>query len=234
MCVQGCSRRRWRRRLPSSDAKERARIGVELREPARMRAVVEVGPVIVSALILDQFTGYTRVYALSPFSLQPSSTRRSVSSATNPVNIHAHTHKRHTHVQRCIMYSHVRTLARTVPTLTAWCNREPSWKLTLPTRQPASLSDQPTDVIQRHGVLPQPRKTIRLRSHCWGSHYLALSIGETIFGTRTNTRPFLFPSWISPPWLSVRASRTQGNGLATIFRMACPEATIPFSFPRKS
>lgn len=31
-----------------------------------MRAVVEVGPVIVSALILDQFTGYTRVYRALP------------------------------------------------------------------------------------------------------------------------------------------------------------------------
>lgn len=128
------------------------------------------------------------------------------------------------------MYSHVRALARTVPTLTAWCNREPSWKLTLSTRQPASLSDQPTDVIQRRSVLPQPCKTIRLRSHCWGSHYLALSIGETIFGTRTNTHPVLFPSWISPPLVSERASRTQGNGLATRPFSAWPVRKRQFPF----
>lgn len=142
----------------------------------------------------------------------------------------AHTCK---HASCTVTYEHSR-----VPTLTVWCNREPSWKLTLPTRQPAQpLSDRPTDVIQRHGVLPQPCKTIRLRSHCWGSHYLALSIGETIFGTRTNTRPFLlFPPGSLHPVAFCASESDAGKwpGDPAIFRMACPEATIPFSFPRKS
>ncbi|KYQ55586.1 Tyrosine-protein kinase RYK, partial [Trachymyrmex zeteki] len=40
-----------------------------------------------------------------------------------------------------------------------------------------SRTDRPTDVIQRQRLTP-PCKTIRLRSHCWGSHYLTLSIRE--------------------------------------------------------
>ncbi|KYN19625.1 Tyrosine-protein kinase RYK [Trachymyrmex cornetzi] len=38
-----------------------------------------------------------------------------------------------------------------------------------------SRTNRPTDVIQRQRLTP-PCKTIRLRSHCWGSHYLTLSI----------------------------------------------------------
>lgn len=79
------------------------------REEARGREWLEVGPVIVSALILDQFTGYTRVCA----STNPP-TRRSVSSATSSVNTHIHTraHTSGEQTQFCTLtysYAHVRT-----------------------------------------------------------------------------------------------------------------------------
>lgn len=49
--------------------------------------------------------------------------------------------------------------------------------LTLPGHpRRSSRTDRPTDVIQRQRLTPSC-KTIRLRSHCWGSHYLTLSIG---------------------------------------------------------
>lgn len=73
-------------RSPFSDAARR-RGGIEDRRAVRQcergreraRGGREVGSVIVSALILDQFTGYTLMCPNLP-------TRRSVSNATNPMN----------------------------------------------------------------------------------------------------------------------------------------------------
>lgn len=114
------------------------------------------------------------------------------------------------------------------------------------------LSDRPTDVIQRRLIPPSTLcKTIRLRSHCRGSHYLALSIGETIFGMRTNTssRPESARGRISLVVGSPRdgecervRGRRKGRGVretakwprrSDIFRMARPDANTRF-FPRKS
>lgn len=88
------------RRRDRGGGGEREEDGRETETERRER--LEVGSVIVSALILDQFTGYTRM-CLSP------PTRRSVSNATNPVNTHrgtraprrgsSHVHLRtHTHL----------------------------------------------------------------------------------------------------------------------------------------
>lgn len=108
-CIHGYSSRRRRRRCsPFSDARRKATgSGGEREEDGReteteRRERLEVGSVIVSALILDQFTGYTRMCLNPP-------TRRSVSNATNPVNTHrgtraprhgsSHVHLRtHTHL----------------------------------------------------------------------------------------------------------------------------------------
>lgn len=72
-----------------------------------------------------------------------------------------------------------------------------------------SRTDRPTDVIQRQRLTP-PCKTIRLRSHCWESHYLTLSIrGNDLQHEDKHTSSFLL---VLPPWISTRESREQRNG----------------------
>lgn len=66
---------------------------------------MEVGPVIVSALILDQFTGYTRVHTRT---LPLLSTI--LSDAT--LRLERNRPREHTYIQRYIMYSHVQAPAR--------------------------------------------------------------------------------------------------------------------------
>lgn len=129
------------------------------------------------------------------------------------------------------VYAHVRTSSTYARTPTDWCSHEPSWK-PYPLRVPShpggvSRTDRPTDVIQRQRLTP-PCKTIRLRSHCWGSHYLTLSIRENdLQHEDKHTFSFLLDL---TSWISTRESRAQRNGgmawRSGIFHMACAGTPI--------
>lgn len=185
---RGAHRKEEAVRGRGSAARETAERGGEGRE--REGEWLEVGPVIVSALILDQFTGYTRVCAWTLRHDAPSRTQPTLWTCTQ----RRAEGRRITYSSCSRMYiGHVRTY---MPT--DWCSRELSWKpYLLPQHQPIPKAphgptDRPTDVNQRQRLTP-PCKTIRLRSHSWGSHYLTLSIGGKRSSARGQTH-ILFPS----------------------------------------